>query len=274
MKQGFKLFIILTVLGIGLASIGQAATYGGSYRAPTVSAPGDNIEVVPITESAIDQTKEGSLTVTTFIARAAAWIHGQTFFGGYLRGGNVMDINGDATLLFGDDTANVSLKATGTIASTQTFQTDTLVPTGGSTWSYVCADTNGQLIPCPDLCTNIAGTQPTVPEGTIEDGGLCMIDVIGSAPTTCQYQVLVRKLDTSHVKVTLQQGGAVYLYTPAAGDNVVYVTVKLDNGTTQVIPAPKGQLSSYDLNTTTNHLAVLGVQPATINGGEVCWSGY
>lgn len=274
MKQGIKLFIILTILCIGLASVGQAATYGGSYRGATVSAPGENNEVIPITESNASQTKEGGLTVTTFLARAAAWVHGETFFGGYLRGGNVADINGDATLLFGDDTSRVSIDATGSVASTETFQTDTLLPEPGTTWSYVCADTNGQLVQCPDLCSNIPGVQPSLPEGVTEDGGLCLIDIIGSAPVTCQYQMLVRKVDSSHARFTLQRGGANYMYMPSAGSDVVYTTVRLDDGTVRTVGAPRGQLSSYDFGTTTDHATVLSVEPSTINSGEVCWSGY
>jgi hypothetical protein len=277
MKQHFTLFIALIALVISIGSTAKAATYAGSYRHPVVSAPGNNMELVPITESALNETKAGGLTVTTFLARAAAWISGKTFFGGYLRGGTVANANDDSTLMFGDNSHTVSLTSTGNIATAQTFQTDTLIP--GPTrpdGTYVCADTDGTLIWCPDLCNNIDGVQASIPEGaTLESNGSCLIDAVSTSANSCAYQLLVRKVDATHAKVNLQRNGSTYFYSPVGGgSNVVYVTIEPDDGAPRVIAAPRGQLASYDLGTSTTTVRVVDVDPGFIGAGEVCWSGY
>ncbi len=276
MKQHFTFFIALILLMAGLTTSVHAATYAGSYRHPIVSAPGNNMELVPITESSSDQIKAGALTVTTFLARAASWIHGKTFLGGYLRGGSVATVNDDSTLFFGGSGHTVSLTANGNVGTEQTFQTDTLIP--GPTrplGTYVCADTSGELVWCPDLCNNIEGVQATIPEGASVVNGACVIDAVSASSNFCEYQLLVRKIDATRLKVNLQRNGSTYMYSPSnGGSNVVYVTIKPDNGVSQVVSAPRGQLASYDLGASTNHVTIQDVTPGFIGAGEVCWSGY
>lgn len=276
MKQHFTLFIALILLVITLGTAAQAATYAGSYRHPVVSAPGNNVELVPITESSLNQEKAGGLTVTTFLARAMAWVHGKTFFSGYLRGGTVATVNDDSTIQFGDSGHTVSLTANGNIATTKTFQTDKLIP--GPTrpdGTYVCADTDGTLIWCPDLCDNINGVQSSIPEGAMLSGTSCIIEVVSTSSNFCEYQLLVRKIDATHARVNLQRNGSTYFYSPVGGgSNLVYVTIRPDGGAPRVIAAPRGQLASYNLGVPTTHVSILDVDPGFIGPGEVCWSGY
>ncbi len=267
MKQGIKLFVLLLVMGIGIASI-SVARGGFSYESPNFSAPGDSGEVVPISTGTTVDTKVGGLSVSNFLAEAFAQVGGQTFFTGELRGGNPQSTN--SALFFGDDTVPVSVEATGVIATTQTMQSDTLLPESGTSWSYVCAREQGELDICDDLCSNIAGVQPSLPPGTIVDtGGLCGMDVFTGSPTTCQYQMIVSRIDASRARFSLQQGGVSYSAT-----ETFTVMVQLDDGSTRTVTVPRGQLSSYDLGATTTRLRVLSVQPGLIGTGEICWSGY
>ncbi len=265
MKQSLKLFILLFAISIGIASIGNAARYGGSYIEPTISAPGDNAEVVPINTGGELQAKAGSLAVTTFLSRGLSVIQGQTFFKDYVTGGDVLDANRGTELYFGDP-----IKATGTIASTQTFQSDTLVPQQGS-WAYVCADSEGVLTTnCPDMCPNIPGVQPTIPPDMTLSGSNCMQELMLNTPGYCEYQMIAERIDDMRAKFTLQrQDGTRYLY-----NGTMSIAIKFENGNMRIITAPQGQIANYDFGAITNHIRILGVLPGTISGGEVCWRGY
>lgn len=283
MKQSLKLFIVLLAIGIGIASVGNAARsgYGSLYNEPNASAPGNGLEVVPINTSDQPGAKAGPLTVTTFLSEADAVMQGQTFFKEYLTGGIP---GGDPTLRFGDSsqpTQPVSVEATGTIGipslspnspgtNSLTFQSDTLIPQQGS-WAYVCADSQGMLtIECPDVCENIDGIQPTIPPDMVLSGPNCVQELTLNAPAICQYQMIARKLDDTHAKFTLERSNG----TPYSYSGNMSIAIKFENGVMRTITAPQGQIASYDFGTTTNHIRILGVLPGTINGGEVCWRGY
>ncbi len=287
MKQSLKLFILLLTIGLGMASIGNAARYGGFYTEPTLSAPpGNNAEVEPINTSEQLQAKGGSLTVTTFVNEGGAIIQGETFFKGYLYGG--VPLGNTTPIAFGDISNPTSIEATGTIGIAYpqqvplerlTFQSDTLIPQQGS-WSYVCADSEGTLTTdCPDMCPNIDGVQPTIPlDMSINpQTGNCDLELTVNAPTSCQYQMIARKLDDTHAKFTLEpigQDGTPYLYSPTTGSNIMSIVIKFENGAMRTLSAPQGQIASYDFGAVTNHIRILGVLPGTINGREVCWRGY
>lgn len=286
MKQSLKLFIVLLAIGIGIASVGNAARsgYGSLYNEPNASAPGNGLEVVPINTSDQPGAKAGPLTVTTFLSEADAVMQGQTFFKDYLTGGIP---GGDPTLRFGDSsqpTQPVSVKATGTIGTASlspnspatnslTFQSDTLIPQQGS-WAYVCADSQGMLtIECPDVCENIAGIQPTVPSDMSLMGNNCVSEPTLNAPAICQYQMIAQRIDDTHAKFTLEkkQGS---IFTTYLHNSDISIAIKFENGGVRTITAPQGQIASYNFGTVTNHIRILGVLPGTINGGEVCWMGY
>ncbi len=309
MKHYLKTLVVLIIALVFVAGISYATPLIPGYSNPTVSAPNDNGELEPITIGSDDpqgahingpNIKTGGLTVFNFLARGNAWMQQHSFFTRQVRGiadnGAISITAPHTTLRFGANNisgfpnSTVSLAVSGDTAVRDRFQSDTLI-TGPD--RYVCSESDGVLVLCGgDVCTNLPGYQPSVPFGYNMSGGLCVEDdLIPVVSTSCDYQMIVTKVDNYHADFNLYHNGVSYNYVAGgSGPSNMYVTY--DSGIigsyTQIVPG--GHLQNQDVSNAyapaggstlpvgteipVQHVTVLDVTPATINGGEVCWVGY
>lgn len=189
MKKDIIKNIKLIVFG-GILAIGVSYVFADTWVSMPSSFSSTNNIASPINVGNTDQVKTGDLSVYGFVANQAASFKGSVFFPGIIRGGNATD-NGN--IAFGDTTHTVNASVSGTL------KTGTLATTGGSVTvtslanddlRLVCADTTGTLVfckapPATDLCTNISGTQSTIPTGYWRnEDGTCdkPVDVCANIP--------------------------------------------------------------------------------------------
>lgn len=193
MKKIIPLLIIIT-LAFGAVS----AT---SFPSPTVPAPGGNI--VPVHTGA-SQTKNGSLSVNTFIARAVASFQQQIYVNntnldktdegekGNLKGSSVTTAENANLVLFGGVIENdPSITADDVTYDTSIIGTDIITAQNFlQSWNVshdatiaqkrdLCADTDGNVVFCEtaiteiDVCSNIQGTQTSPPTGMVQNLSIC-----------------------------------------------------------------------------------------------------
>ena len=290
MKYRILPFLILVLAAVLIGSVSHAAftqPWRGSFVSPTVSAPGDNNEWYPITIGPDFQDKAQGLTTTTFFGRGDALIRQATIFLGTLRGGTVVDPNTSNILRFGDQDlgVEVTVDTQDVVHAANYLQSDTLIGSSPGN-SFICAQNNGTLGFCTDRCGNFVGVQLTIPSGWMDDGsGNCVSDdVIPAGGSSCQYQMIVTRVDPTHANFHLKHNGVDYTYndptTPANQPNLgrMDVVVRTDAGIAQNFIVPHGHATNQyivpNIGGTTQHATVLDVTPGTINGGEVCWVGY
>lgn len=168
--QNIQYVVVGSIVALALSYGVQAA----SFKTPSGTPPAGNTPT-PLNVGLTDQVKQGGLSVTTFISRANAELDGTTYFGGVLHAdatnpGNLIAFGGtDPKGIVRSVAFAISggFQNTGSLAST---------PLSNTKLSPVCADPNGKLILCAasDMCTNITGTQTTVPSGYVRNGdGTC-----------------------------------------------------------------------------------------------------
>lgn len=193
MKKIIPLLIIIT-LAFGAVS----AT---SFPAPTAPAPAGNI--VPVHTGA-SQTKNGSLSVNTFIARAVASFQQQIYINntnldktdegekGNLKGSSVSTAENANLVIFGGVIENdPDEPADDVIYDTSIIGTDIITAQNFlQSWNVshdasiatkrdLCADAEGNVVFCKvaiaeiDVCANIQGTQTNSPTGMVRNGENC-----------------------------------------------------------------------------------------------------
>ncbi|MDB5188782.1 MAG: hypothetical protein JWM92_380, partial [Candidatus Nomurabacteria bacterium] len=166
---------LLVLVGI-ICAVGLSYVHAATYSDPSGTPPAGNTEI-PLSTGINDKIKTGGLSVNAFIANANAELDQATYFGGVL---HADPANTNATIAFGGtDAANivrkVALAITGGFSNTGTLAS---TPLSNTTTSAVCADQNGNVILCSviDMCSNISGTQTTVPAGDVANSdGTCSV---------------------------------------------------------------------------------------------------
>lgn len=207
MKKLIPLLIIIT-LAFGAVS----AT---SFVAPTASAPFGNITPIHTGGS---QTKNGNLSVNTFIARGVTNFRQQIYINntnlgesnegekGNLKGSSGATSENANLVLFGgviennpaddndDVTYNTSIIGTDIITAQNFLQSGNVSHDAAIAQKRdLCADGDGNVLFCKlavaeiDVCENIQGTQTNPPTGMVRSGNDCVWATI--TPPTPTYAV-------------------------------------------------------------------------------------
>ena len=154
MNKNFKQFTIATICFSVFLFFGLKVE---GYTNPTVSAPANNNEFIPIycdsgdcaqtTGTPTNGVKNGGLSVDTFQARGDAWFDQDVFFGDLIRAGVATDTV-PRTINFGNNSNHtVSVVNTGSLTVTSTITSASLQVSSGE--ESICADSSGTLILCP-----------------------------------------------------------------------------------------------------------------------------
>lgn len=163
-------------------------TPAGTYADPSGTPPASNTDT-PLNVSSIDQVKSigsciagncGGLSITgAFLASKNAEFDGSLFIHGIAGAGTNGVFPASSTVRFGGvDSVGIShptsVTASGMLATSAKFQSNTLVNSDGT--KTLCSDVDGNVTFCDvvDMCTNIPGAQSAVPSGDIQNAdGTC-----------------------------------------------------------------------------------------------------
>lgn len=170
--------LVLTIfLMIIVAAVGVSA-----YKEPIAPWPVNTTE--PIDTGMVNQAKVGPLSVTTFFGRGNADFKKDLTIEGVAQGGNPGDTTSTVQI-----TSNVlatgDLKSGSINGSTTAHLSAQNITHGEPQPKTVCADTNGNVVFCKDVCSNINGEQSTAPDGYQENAdGTCTVipDLCSNVP--------------------------------------------------------------------------------------------
>ncbi len=178
-KTVFKNFLYV-IAGIVLAvGISYLASATGTYNDPSGTPPANN-PATPLNVGTGDQVKStglcglgacGGLAIDeSFIANQNAALSANGYINGLMLGGTAAN---DGALAFGDSTQKTSVDISGSLNTSETMQANSLENASGN--NGLCANAAGQIVLCNiDICSNITGTQTTVPSGYVANtDGTC-----------------------------------------------------------------------------------------------------
>ncbi len=217
-------------------------TPAGTYTDPTGTPPANNIDM-PLNVGATDQVKSigscvagncGGLSLNgAFLASENAQFNQQVFFNGVLGGGTAPLASASAVRFGGTDSAGytqgASIVTSGGVNATVSMQGSTLANADGT--KTLCADSGGHIVFCNivDLCSNIPGTQTTVPAGDLQNkDGTC-------SPAPKEFLAFVYGAQYNNPNIIGNVGGS-------AGTGNIQYTVP---GTVDVVPYVD-QMGLYD----------------------------
>lgn len=160
--QNIKIITFAIVLALGVSY-----AMGRDWVNQPAGSPPSNY-TAPIDTGSLDQIKTGDLTVNQFEAMQDSVFALGAYLQGVVRGGKLGD-TGPTTLQFGDASRVVDSRFSGTV-TVGGDMTTTALANNSVTPLHICADTTGTLVLCnppaaTDLCSNITGTQSTIPAG-------------------------------------------------------------------------------------------------------------
>lgn len=169
-----SLYVIIgSAVAIGISYAAHAATFTN----PSGTPPAGNT-AFPINVGTANQVKQGGLAVQAFIASQNVELDGNSYFAGSWHADPTSANPG--TISFGGTDPNtvlrkVSLALTGGFGNSGSIASS---PLANNALKPVCSDSNGSVVLCTatDICSNISGTQSTVPAGyTANSNGTCSL---------------------------------------------------------------------------------------------------